>query len=1123
MRLLHDSHLLAFRTPFGAVPVKTPVTLRLAVFGEEEPTAVVLRLWQGEETLIAMHCETTAPGSRTYRADFNAPEAAALIWYSFQVAFPDEVVFYGDQADGCGGAGQETAEAPPSYQLTVYKPWKTPAWLPGALVYQIFPDRFYNPYDKPLPLPPGALIHSNWYQPPLYARAGDTGEILGYDFFGGNLPGIRAKLTYLADLGVKAIYCNPVFSAVSNHKYDTGDYETVDAGFGGEAALVELCREAARYGIRVLLDGVFSHTGSDSRYFNKEGRYGEVGAYQSKDSPYYPWYRFSEWPQGYDAWWDIGNLPNVNELEPSYIDYMIAGENSVVARWQRAGIKGWRLDVADELPTAFIGRLRKRLKALDEDSALIGEVWEDASRKVSYGELRNYFNGAQLDSVMNYPFREALIGFLTGASSGAEVMRQLFGLYEHYPRQAFDSLLNLLGTHDVERILTVLGEASPEGMTEQQKRCYRLPAAQKALAVRRLRLAVFWQMTFPGAPMVYYGDEAGLEGFRDPYNRGTFPWGEEDEAVWSWYWRMTSLRRRYPALSAGGWRVLLGGEAAVAYERPLNGDTVIAAFNRSAAAPEKIHIAGDGDLTGCVTEVFTGEKQILAPGTELIAPPGQCRLWVKTLRWPDRQRAAGVLLHPTALPSGFGGGDIGAASLRFLDFLAAAGQSVWQFLPLGPTNWDGSPYAGTSAFAVSPLLLSPESLWKAGWLDRAALEAVKTPLSGQMRVRPAETARRKNRLLHQAWQTFQQHVPQEYEAFCAEEAEWLDDYALYAVAREKFGGAAWWAWPEELRSRQKGALGRCRRDWRDELAYQRFLQYAAQQQWQEVRLKARGLGITLIGDMPLYVSGDSADIWACPEWFMVGEGGRPTLVAGVPPDYFSENGQLWGNPLYRWDKMAASGYSWWRRRLQRTLAFCDVARIDHFRGLEKYWAVPAGAPTAKNGEWLPGPGAELLRSLRDGMDTLPCLAEDLGVITREVRLLKEQFQLPGMEVLQFTRPRRADAVLYTGTHDNATLLGWYLAAEPYTKTLCRDLGIIHGRTAPVQAVEVLLEYAYAAANTWVITPFADLVKLGETARFNRPGTVSDENWSWRIPSDVLKLQVQLAGEIRERTQKAKRC
>ncbi len=1121
MRLLHDSHLLTFRAPFGAVAVKTSVTLRLVALGEEEPEGVFLRIWDHKETLLPMHCEILSPGSRTYRVDFNAPDAAAVLWYSFQVRLVKTTLYYGDQADGCGGVGQETDEQPPSYQLTVYQPWNIPEWLRGALVYQIFPDRFFNPYEKPLALPPGALVHSDWYQPPLYAKAGDTGEILGYDFFGGNLPGIQAKLAYLDDLGVKVIYCNPVFSAVSNHKYDTGDYETVDAGFGGTEALTELCQAAGKYGIRVLLDGVFSHTGSDSRYFNKEGRYDELGAYQSRESPYYAWYRFGEWPDEYEAWWNIGNLPNVDEMEPSYKKYIIGSENSIVATWQRVGVKGWRLDVADELPTPFIQEFRERLKKLDPESALIGEVWEDASRKISYGELRNYFNGCELDSVMNYPFREAVLGFLTGSIDGATAMRRLFGLYEHYPQAVFHALLNLLGTHDVARLLTVLGGASSAELTEQQRRRYHLSPEQKKTAYARLRLSVFWQMTFPGAPMIYYGDEAGLEGFTDPYNRGTFPWGREDETVQTWYWFMTGLRRRYPVLAQGEWQVLLGDKSAIAYARLLEDETAVAAINRSEQESGRIHVAGDAALNGGMTEVFTGERVVLTPGAELTVPPGECRLWVKTPQWPDRKRAAGILLHPTALPSAFGSGDIGCSSMLFLDFLAAAGQAVWQFLPLGPTNWDGSPYAGTSAFAVSPLLISPESLWQSGWLDKAALETAMTTGADMARVRPAETVRRKKRLFHQAWHAFQQYQPPDYEIFCQSQAWWLDDYALYAVAREKFSGMAWWSWAEELRSRQPEALQRCRRDWKEEIAFQQFLQYVAQRQWEQVRIKARGLGITLVGDVPLYVSNESADVWAHPEWFDVDDKGRPTRVGGVPPDYFSADGQLWGNPLYRWDVMAQDDYHWWAERLRRTLAFCDVARLDHFRGLEKYWAVSAQETTAKNGEWLPGPGADLLRAMRKALGVLPCLVEDLGVITREVRLLKEQFHLPGMEVLQFTHPKRRDAVLYTGTHDNATLLSWYLTAEPYTKSLCRELGVTHGRTAPGDAVEALLQYAYAADNTWVITPFADLAKLGETARFNRPGTVSDENWSWRMSSDVLKLQ--LAEEIRGRTQKAKRC
>ncbi len=1120
MRLLHNSHLLAFRTPFGAVPTNTPVTLRLVVFGDPAPDRVVVRFWDYQESRLPMQCESVSPGKRIYRGDFAAPDKATILWYFFQVEAAGRILYYGDQPDGCGGVGLEAETPPLSYQLTVYEPWPVPAWLCGAIVYQVFPDRFYNPYDRPIALPPGALVHGDWRQPPLYARACDTGEILGYDFYGGNLPGIQAKLPYLADLGVRVIYCNPVFSAVSNHKYDTGDYETVDAGFGGTEALAALCRAASGYGIRIVLDGVFSHTGSNSRYFNKDNHYADVGAYQSEDSPYHGWYRFRSWPDDYECWWGNDNLPNVNELAPSYLDYMIRAENSIVARWQKAGIKGWRLDVADELPTAFIRLFRERLKALDPDSVLIGEVWEDASRKVSYGELRSYFNGRELDSVMNYPFRDAVVGFLTGALDGATALRRLYGLYEHYPRPAFLSLLNLLGTHDVVRILTALGEASAEGLTEQGRRCYRLPPPLKKKAIARLRLAVFWQMTFPGAPMIYYGDEAGLEGFSDPYNRGAFPWGREEEAVLSWHWRMTGLRGRYPALAQGDWRLLPAMTDAVAFARTTEQDVALAALNRSAEASARIELADDVGLAGTVTEVFTGEQVVLGPGAKLVTPPGECRLWVSEVRWPDRKRAAGVLLHPTALPSAYGG-DIGPAALRFLDFLASAGQTVWQFLPLNPTGWEGSPYAGTSAMAVSCLLISPERLWQDGWLDKAALESAQATGRAIERFRPVETARRKSRLFHQAWSAAQKQLPPDYELFCHEQAWWLEDYALFAVCRKRFGGQGWWSWPAELRTRQRAALEACRRDWAEELGYQRFLQYVVQRQWQEVRARAKGLGISLVGDVPLYVAADSADVWAHPEWFMLDGQGRPTMVAGVPPDYFSAEGQLWGNPLYRWEVMAQDGYRWWTERLRRTLTFCDVVRLDHFRGLEQHWAVPAGERTARSGQWLPGPGADFLRTLRAGLGSLPCLAEDLGVITREVRLLRAQFHLPGMEVLQFMRPACRDAVLYTGTHDNATLLSWYLAAEPQAKALCRELGIVHGRSAPAEAVEALLQYAYAAGNTWVVTPLADLLKLGDGARFNRPGTVSDENWSWRVPPNTLSLQ--LAEEIRRRTQAARRC
>jgi 4-alpha-glucanotransferase len=317
---------------------------------------------------------------------------------------------------------------------------------------------------------------------------------------------------------------------------------------------MELCKRAESLGIYIMLDGVFSHTGSDSLYFNKFGSYPGTGAYQSGQSPYYSWYRFKSDRDDYECWWGVESLPNVNELDPGYVDYIITGQDSVIRRWMELGAKGWRLDVADELPDEFIRLLRKAMKEKDTESVLLGEVWEDASNKESYGRRRAYLLGKELDSVMNYPFRTIMLDFFLGKKDGKSANEALMSIYENYPLHNFYSNMNLIGSHDVPRILTMLGEAPEEqGLSQLQKEAYRLPEAQKALGIERLKLLSLLQMTFPGVPSIYYGDEAGLEGFRDPLNRAAYPWGRENGTLLEWYKTITSIRSRYEVFSTGKW------------------------------------------------------------------------------------------------------------------------------------------------------------------------------------------------------------------------------------------------------------------------------------------------------------------------------------------------------------------------------------------------------------------------------------------------------------------------------------------------------------------------------------------------------------------------------------------
>ncbi|MPM65031.1 Amylopullulanase [bioreactor metagenome] len=356
----------------------------------------------------------------------------------------------------------------------------------------------------------------------------NEGNIVRRDFYGGNLKGIIDKLGYLKKLGVSIIYLSPIFEASSNHKYDTGDYKKIDAMFGDEEIFKELLDKASKKGINIILDGVFSHTGADSIYFNKYNRYSELGAYQSEESRYNSWYKFNDYPDDYDCWWGVKSLPNVNELDPTYMDYIIKDDDSVLKRWTTMGVKGWRLDVADELPEKFIKEFKKELKGVADDTILIGEVWEDASNKISYNQRREYLLGEQLDSVMGYPFRSNIVSFLKSDIKSIDLLNRFMQIKENYPSEAFKSNLNLIGSHDVKRIKTELNE-------------------DKEL----VKLAVGIQMTFEGIPYIYYGDEAGVCGNTDPDNRRTYPWKKEDEDMIEYYRNLTTIRKKYKALIYG--------------------------------------------------------------------------------------------------------------------------------------------------------------------------------------------------------------------------------------------------------------------------------------------------------------------------------------------------------------------------------------------------------------------------------------------------------------------------------------------------------------------------------------------------------------------------------------------
>lgn len=545
MKLEHNSRNSMYRKPFGAVPTGQIVTVRFAVAEAGIPEAVKLvTIRNGREKETEMYFIDCICHCSIYEAKIDAGSKSGLIWYYFKISAGHETVYYGNNYMNMGGLGDVYNDRPAhSYQITVYdKDYKTPDWFKDSVAYQIFVDRFYNPTGT-IETDRKDIIKHKWTDTPYYKAEQFGGEYLSNDFYGGNLEGVIKKLPYLKELGIGVIYLNPIFKAYSNHKYDTGDYKTIDPMFGDEDTFKKLCSEADRLGIRIILDGVFNHTGSDSKYFNKNGNYDSIGAYQSKKSEYYSWFKFIDYPNVYESWWGMQTLPQVDENSESYRNYILHDTDSVVKRWLKLGASGWRLDVVDELPGFFVKELREEVKKQKREAVIIGEVWEDASNKISYGEQREYFQGKELDSVMNYPFRNMLLDFALGRIDAQMFDDRLMNLMENYPPQAFYSLLNFLSSHDVERILTMLANVPDRhSVNKDMQAAFKLDERTYATAKARLGVVVAMQMLLPGVPCVYYGDEAGMEGYGDPFCRMTYPWGRENQEIMSIYKKYIALR-----------------------------------------------------------------------------------------------------------------------------------------------------------------------------------------------------------------------------------------------------------------------------------------------------------------------------------------------------------------------------------------------------------------------------------------------------------------------------------------------------------------------------------------------------------------------------------------------------
>jgi len=465
---------------------------------------------------------------------------------------------------------------------------------------------------------------------------------------------------------------------------------------------------------------------------------------------------------------------------------------------------------------------------------------------------------------------------------------------------------------------------------------------------------------------------------------------------------------------------------------------------------------------------------------------------------PGKPRAAGVLLHPTSLPGRYGIGDLGDELIEFLDWAASAGMRLWQVLPLNPPGYGNSPYGCVSSFAGNPLLISPRRLLQADLPD--------VPAFDDEHVEFERVSAFKFELLRLAWKRFDDRAA--LDAFIDEHRDWIHDYALFMALKEHAGGAPWWRWDRKLVGRDAAALKRATAAHAENIRFWQFVQFVFFQQWAAVREAATMRGIRIVGDVPIYVACDSADVWGNRELFELDDDGRPTFVAGVPPDYFSATGQRWGNPLYRWEAMRATHFRWWVSRVRTNLRFADLLRLDHFRGFVAYWEIPASEPTAVHGRWVPGPGIALFDALRKALGELPLIAEDLGFITPEVHELRKAIGVPGMRILQFGfaqndsphLPHRYDphTVVYTGTHDNDTARGWYATASDEE----REAASMYLGCDGESVASCLIRAAYTSVAETAIVPAQDILDLGSDARMNRPGA-SSGNWTWRLPPGAL--------------------
>ena len=1117
MKIIHNSRDSRYRSPFGAVTVGTEVDIAIE-FEDCMPESVQLLMRRDEEAAPAVltmrECsaerkntyEGTDSGSiiRRYEASFTAPETGGLLWYYFSAEFCDDedddnqryILYYGNNNEMLGGEGEvyfdRDAEAGgiPFFQITVYKESRVPEWYRDGIVYQIFPGRFSRDDDwrerceaacrelNSRRYDTKRIIQEDWNKAAYYGRDG-AGRVTEWPLYGGSLKGIEEKLDYLRSLGVTAIYLNPVFKSASNHHYDTADYMKIDPSLGTNDDFASLAKEAKARGIRLILDGVFSHTGADSIYFDIYDTYNSResegqpvrGAYKHEDSPFRSWFKFDENEAcGYSSWWGVADLPEVDENNPDYRKFIL-GKDGVIDYWMKLGASGWRLDVADELPDSFIEETRRTIKAADPDGLLIGEVWEDASNKISYGERRKYFMGDELDGTMNYPLRDILLDYINYTIGSDYAGRRLMSLKENYPEENFYGALNLIGSHDRERIITAMAA----------KEDYKS-------AVSKVRVLSSLEYTLPGVPCIYYGDEAGLMGGRDPENRSGFPWGYENLDLGYHYRMLGLIYDEHPVLKGGDFLMLSGregiGEDIFAFIR---GESRPDGITAGAETEERILVLANrsygpvkADLSeiaetkcGYALELLTSEE-MTPDGNGSLGVVELEPLSVKIICLLDRQpaaedlgRKAGVICHISSL----GTPVLGTPAKEFADYLASSGMKIWQVLPLNPTGTGGSPYSSYASFAGYPALINRDEL-------------------------PDHSG---------------------YEEFCRNNMGWLCEYVVYKLLKELHDEKPWYEWPDEYKfgdpEKLAGSLSKVHGARMDALAKDQYYFYV---QWNELKEYCNGLGISLMGDLPMYMAKDSADVWGNKDLFRLDEHGVQKVHAGVPPDAFSEDGQDWGNPLYDWELQRATGYKWWLGRLRQCAERFDILRIDHFRGFSEYFAIPEGE-SPKKGSWQHSAGLGFFRAVSDMLREeglgMKLLAEDLGFLDAGVKNLLKLTGLPGMDIWQFTHdemmsmdPEKASMrAFYTGTHDNDTLAGFVRKAAGNAEGHGTSGDMTSGTPAerePDPSVEKkcldIITRIYESPSALAMIQVQDMFILGSEARINVPG-IAEGNWTWKMP------------------------